>query len=49
MGSQVGIQLIEHDPRLYSDATRLGIEVQHLVQILAHIDHHAIAHSLAAL
>ncbi len=49
MRPELGIQLVEHDARLHAHATRLDVQMQDPVQMLAHVDHHAVAHGLAAL
>ena len=49
MGLQEGVQPVQHQAGLDGDAPRLGIEVEHLVQMLADVDHDGLTDRLAAL
>ena len=49
MGLEPGVEMIEHDPGFDRDGARLGIEVDHVVQPLAGIDHERLGDRLATL
>jgi hypothetical protein len=49
MRLQECVQVIEDDARLHRHRLRIGVEGDHLVQVLAHVDHERGAHRLAAL
>ena len=49
MGLQEAVQLIEDQTRLHGDSSCVRIEIQHLVEVLADIDHQRRANGLTAL
>jgi hypothetical protein len=49
VGPEKAVQPVQHDSRLHRDPLRLGLEVEHLVQVLGDVDHQGRAHGLAAL